>query len=144
MPAPLGQEFSQAHDEITFGISPQTALNAMTERIASEDLRFMVIAVLIQRETGGNLADILGKISSLMRQRLRLTDQIKTLSADGRMSAWVLCLLPFGVTGILFFSNRTYVETLWATSAGRSLLMVSGAMMLVGVIWIRSQIRVRF
>jgi len=144
MPAPLGPEFSQVHDEIAFGIAPSVAFKALTERIASEDLRFMVIAILIQRETGGNLGEILSKISGLMRQRRKFSELVKTLSADGRMTAWVLCLLPVVISGIMLISNRAYIETLWVTGSGRTLLLICAAMMSVGILWIRKQIVVRF
>ena len=104
----------------------------------------MVIAILIQRETGGNLGEILSKISGLMRQRRKFSELVKTLSADGRMSAWVLCLLPVVISGIMLISNRAYIETLWVTGSGRTLLLICAAMMSVGILWIRKQIVVRF
>jgi tight adherence protein B len=144
LPTPLGPELAQTHDEITFGIAPQTALAALAERVPSADLRYMVIAILIQRETGGNLAEIFGKIASLMRDRNKLAGQVRTLSADGRMSAVVLCLLPLVTVGVVYIVNRQYIEVLWTTESGRKMLMFSAVMMSVGMLWIRQVIRVRF
>jgi tight adherence protein B len=144
LPEPAGIEFQQTHDEISFGINPRDALAHLTDRVPSGDLRYVVIAILIQRETGGNLSEIFDKIASLMRERQQLAGQIRVLSADGRMSAVVLSLLPFVMMGVLAVINLRYVELLWTTAEGRQMLMVGGAMLLLGVAWIRNVVRIRF
>jgi tight adherence protein B len=141
---PIGPEFGQAHDEITYGIAPHVALNNLIERIPSEDLKFMVVAILVQRETGGNLAEVLGNIGRLMRERQKLAAQVQSLSADGRMSATVLCLLPPATLAIMFVANRSFIEVLWLTRAGHIMLLTAAVMMLVGILWVRRLVQVRF
>ncbi len=90
LPNPLGGEFALAFDEINYGVSMNDALLNMVNRVPVDDLRYFVIAVLIQREAGGNLAEILGSISSIIRERLKLLGKVRVLSAEGRLSAWIL------------------------------------------------------
>ena len=144
MPEPVGPEFAQAHDEITYGIAPQIALNNLLERIPSEDLKFMVVAILIQRETGGNLGEVLGNIARLMRERQKLQGQVQTLSADGRMSAIVLCLLPVVTVAIMFVANRSFIEVLWLTRPGQLMMLVAAGLMLAGIVWVRRVVQIRF
>lgn len=144
MPEPLGPEFSQTHDEISFGTSPQLALNHLVARMPSESLRYMVIAMLVQRETGGNLSEVLDKIARLMRERIKLALQVRTLSADGRFSAVVLCLLPFVTVGLVALINRGYIEQLWTTAGGMKILTACALMMLTGIVWIRRIVQIRF
>jgi tight adherence protein B len=99
IPDPLGAEFRIVFDEVNFGVSMPDALMNLALRVPSTDLRYFVIAVLIQRETGGNLTDLLASISAIIRDRLKLLGQVKVMSAEGRMSAWVLGLMPFAVGG---------------------------------------------
>jgi tight adherence protein B len=144
MPDPLGPEFAQAHDEITYGIAAHVALNNLLERIPSDDLKFMVVAILVQRETGGNLAEVLGNIARMMRERQKLNAQVRSLSADGRMSAVVLCLLPVVTIVLMFLMQREFIEVLWMTRAGQIMMMVAGVMMAVGIFWVRLVVQVRF
>jgi tight adherence protein B len=115
----------------------------MASRIPLTDLRYLIIAVLIQRETGGNLAEILGNISHIIRGRLKLAAQVRVLSAEGRMSAWILGLLPFAVAGMLLLTNPDYIKALWTEPSGITLLWYAAVMIVVGVIWLRRVIRIR-
>jgi tight adherence protein B len=115
----------------------------MAARIPLTDLRYLIIAVLIQRETGGNLAEILGNISHIIRGRLKLAAQVRVLSAEGRMSAWILGLLPFGVGGMMLVLNPEYIKILWTDPAGMRLLRYAFVMIFVGVFWLRKVIRIR-
>jgi tight adherence protein B len=142
LPEPLSSEFRIAREEINYGVPMNEALHNMAERIPLTDLRYLIIAVLIQRETGGNLAEILTNISHIIRARLRLAAQVRVLSAEGRMSAWILGLLPFAVIGMLFVTNAKYVELLWTDPTGVKLLYCALGMMIVGVIWLRRVIRI--
>ena len=144
MPDPIGAEFRMAHDQITFGASPQVALSNLTQRVPSSDLKFMTIATLIQRETGGNLAEVLNKIAQLMRERSTLAGQIRVLSADGRISGIILFLLPFITVLMAYLLNPTYIQKLWTTEPGHKMLWVSAGMMTVGVFWMRRVIRINF
>ena len=119
------------------------ALHNLADRIPLTDLRYLVIAVVIQRESGGNLAEILGNISHIIRERLKLIAQVRVLSAEGRMSAWVLGLLPFAVVIIMSILNPRYISLLWAEPAGIQLLWYAAGMILVGVIWLRKLIHIR-
>ncbi|MGJ7915258.1 type II secretion system F family protein [Massilia sp. LXY-6] len=140
---PLSGEFRMVREEINYGVSLSEALHNMAARIPLTDLRYLIIAVLIQRETGGNLAEILGSISSIIRSRLKLVAQVRVLSAEGRMSAWILGLLPFAVGGIMIVINPNYIKLLWSDPSGIRLLWYALAMIIVGVIWLRKVIRIR-
>ena len=138
---PLSNEFRTAHQEINYGVPMNDALHRLAERIPLTDLRYLVIAVLIQRESGGNLAEILGNISHIIRERLKLMGKVRTLSAEGRMSAWVLGVLPFAMFGFMLFVNPVYVSVLWTDPIGIQMMWAGAAMMCVGAFWIRIVIR---
>jgi tight adherence protein B len=140
---PLSGEFRIAREEINYGVPMGEALHNMAARIPLTDLRYLIIAVLIQRETGGNLAEILGNISHIIRDRLKLAAQVRVLSAEGRMSAWILGLLPFGVGGALMLANPEYIKPMWTDPVGIRLLWYALVMLIVGVIWLRKVIRIR-
>jgi tight adherence protein B len=143
LPEPLSGEFRIAREEINYGVPLGEALHNMASRIPLTDLRYLVIAILIQRETGGNLAEILGNISHIIRGRLRLAAQVRVLSAEGRMSAWILGLLPFAVGAMLVLVNPTYVMVLWTDPFGVRLLWTALVMIIIGVIWLKRVIRIR-
>ena len=143
LPEPLSGEFRTAHEEVNYGVPLYDALSNLAARIPLTDLRYLVIAVLIQREAGGNLAEILGNISHIIRERLKLVAQVRVLSAEGRMSAWVLGLLPFAVMLMMTFSSPAYISVLWKDPTGLQMLWYGGAIMLLGVLWLRKLIRIR-
>lgn len=143
VPEPLGSELRAAHEEINYGVPLNEALHNLAARIPLTDLRYLVIAVLIQRESGGNLAEVLSNTSRLIRARLQLLAQVKVLSAEGRMSAWVLGLLPFAVLAAISASNPEYTSVLWKEPAGQKLLWYGLCMLVVGVVWLRRVIRIR-
>ncbi|WP_338760052.1 type II secretion system F family protein [Massilia sp. METH4] len=141
--APLGEEFKAAFDEVNFGVSMADALNNLAQRVPSMDLQYFVVAVLIQRETGGNLTELLSSISAIIRDRHRLRGQVRVLSAEGRMSAWILCLLPFGAAAMMAAIDPGSLGVLATEPAGRKMVGMGAAMMLVGVLAIRKIIRIR-
>jgi tight adherence protein B len=143
LPEPLSSEFRIAREEINYGVPLSEALHNMAARIPLTDLRYLVIAILIQRETGGNLAEILTNISHIIRGRLQLAAKVRVLSAEGRMSAWILGLLPFAVGGMLVLVNRAYVMVLWTDPLGVKMLWTALVMIIVGVIWLKKVIRIR-
>ena len=143
LPEPLSTEFRMVREEINYGVPLNEALHNMAARIPLTDLRYLVIAVIIQRESGGNLAEILGNISQLIRARLRLLAQVRVLSAEGRMSAWILGALPFCVMGIMVVINPTYVAVLWTDPIGVRLLWYAAGMIVLGYFWLRKVIRIR-
>ncbi|MCS0590719.1 type II secretion system F family protein [Massilia norwichensis] len=140
---PLSSEFRIVREEINYGVSMSEALHNMAARIPLTDLRYLITAVLIQRETGGNLAEILGNISHIIRARLKLVAQVRVLSAEGRMSAWILGLLPFAVAGMMLLVNPDYIQLLWTDPAGVKLLYYAAGMIFIGVVWLRKLIRIR-
>lgn len=139
---PLGSEFRIVREEINYGVAMTEALHNMAERVPLTDLRYLIIAVLIQRETGGNLAEILTNISHIIRSRLKLAAQVRVLSAEGRMSAWILGLLPFAVGGMLLLVNPDYIRILWTDPTGIQLLWAALVMLCIGVVWQRKVIRI--
>ncbi|GAB3461438.1 type II secretion system F family protein [Massilia terrae] len=140
---PLSGEFRIAREEINYGVPMSEALHNMANRIPLTDLRYLIIAVLIQRESGGNLAEILGNISLIIRGRLKLAGQVRVLSAEGRMSAWILGALPFVVALMMTILNPKYISLLWTDPVGTKLLWVASGMIVFGVLWLRKIIHIR-
>lgn len=143
MADPIAAEFRTVHDEINFGVSLQQALTNLCERVPSTDLRYFVVAVLIQRDSGGNLTEILSKLSALMRERAKLMGKIRVLSADGRMSAWVLGLMPFFLAGAMNLANPEFMSRLWTDSIGIAILKTLLVMMVLGALVLRQISRIR-
>ena len=142
LPEPLSGEFRIVREEINYGVPMGEALHNMAARIPLTDLRYLVIAILIQRETGGNLAEILGNISHIIRDRLKLAAHVRVLSAEGRMSAWILGLLPFVVGAMMLLVNPAYIRILWTDPIGIKLLWIALVMLIAGVCWLRKVIRI--
>lgn len=141
--APLGEEFKTAFDEVNFGVSMGDALNNLAQRVPSMDLQYFVVAVLIQRESGGNLTELLSSISTIIRDRHKLAGQVRVLSAEGRISAWVLCLLPFGAGFMMFLANPETMGVLVYDPVGRQISGAALGMMFFGVLAIRKIVRIR-
>lgn len=137
MPEPLGPEFTRVYDEQRLGMEMRNALLNMQARVDTVDCKMFVTALLLQRETGGNLAEVLSTLATLMRERVGIRAQIDTLTAEPRMSAVVLSLLPI----VLFFGlavlNRDFVAPLWLTPAGRLLLLYGVISLTVGYFVLR-------
>jgi tight adherence protein B len=140
---PIAGEFRIVHDEINFGVAVPTALTNLANRVPSPDMRYFVIAVLIQRETGGNLTELLGNISSLIRERLKLLGKVRVLSAEGRMSAWILCALPFALAGVINIVHPKFMAVLWTDPMGLNMIYAALVMMVLGALWMRKIIRIR-
>ena len=140
---PIRTEFQTTFDEINFGISTEAALHHLTQRVASRDLRFFVVAALIQLETGGNLTEILKTLSALIRERQRIAGSVRVLSAEGRLSAWILGGLPFGIAAALSVISPAFISKLWTEALGIQMLEVSLTLMAVGIWWMWSMVRVR-
>lgn len=143
MSEPAAAEFRTVFDEINYGIPIQDALTNLATRVPSTDLRYFVISVLIQRETGGNLSELLGNISTLIRARLKLLGTVRVLSAEGRLSAQILTLLPFALAIVLNIVNPKFMRVLWTDPVG--LQMVGGALvlMILGIFWMWRLIKIR-
>ncbi|MBK5204398.1 MAG: type II secretion system F family protein [Polaromonas sp.] len=128
---PIAGEFKITSDEISFGISIDSALNNLATRIPSPDVRYFVMAVIIQRETGGNLAELLGKLAELVRERFKLFAKVRVLAAEGKLSAWILTGLPFCVAAAVQILNPKYLSVLFTDPMG--IRMVIGAMVLMAI-----------
>ena len=142
-PAPMSEELRPVFNEIQYGESPNEALRHWAERVAGEDVRIFVIAVRIQSETGGNLAELLHQTAALIRQRQKLRGTVRVLSAEGRISALVLTLLPFGLAGLLTSLNPGFMAQLWTTPTGQRLLTLALLQMGLGVLWMWRLVRVQ-
>ncbi len=142
-PEPISGEFRATHEEINYGVPIHAALTNLAARVPLTDLGYLVIAVLIQRESGGNLAELLGNVGRIIRDRLKLLGQIRVLSAEGRMSAWVLGVLPFAVAFAMYLSKPAYLALLWQSPTASRLLVCSLTMVVFAIFWMRNIIRIR-
>jgi tight adherence protein B len=143
IPAPLGAEMRITYEEQRLGLSMAQALRRMGERVASRDLRYFVTAVLIQIETGGNLAEILENIGLIIRDRLKLKSKVKGLTAEGRFSAIILGLLPVITFMALFFLNRPYVMTLVTDPMGIKIFMAAIGSILLGALVMKKLVAIK-
>ncbi len=128
MKGPIADEFGRVFEEQNLGIPIEMSLRGMADRIPAMDVRFFVIAVIIQRSTGGDLAEVLDKIGKLIRQRFELFGHVKALTAEGRLSGVVLLALPPGLLGFLSISNYNYVAPLFTTPLGNKMLIITAAL----------------
>ncbi|MDH3568054.1 MAG: type II secretion system F family protein, partial [Desulfobacteraceae bacterium] len=128
---PLGPEFSITIDEINFGLGVPDALKNLVNRLDCKDLNFFVVAVILQRETGGNLAEIMESIAFLIRERFKFYGKVKALCAEGKMSMMVLVLLPFFIIGALLVVNPKYIMTLFTDPMGK--IMCAGALVMMAI-----------
>lgn len=142
-PDPLAAEFRIVHDEVNFGLGVEEAFRNLSTRVPSDDVRFFVIAVLLQRETGGNLAEVLGNIANLVRNRIRLLGKVRVLAAEGKLSAWILGLMPIILTGIINVMNPKFMSLLWTDPTGLKLVYACVALYVVGVFWMWRVIKIR-
>lgn len=143
MADPVGAEFRVLFDELNYGVTLQTALLNLLARVPSTDLRYFVVAVLIQRETGGNLAELLDNISAIVRARIKLMGEVRTLSAEGRLSAWILSALPFATGLLLTLVNPDFLSVLWKDPVGLNLVYGALGMMVFGIWWMSRVVRIR-
>ncbi len=144
MPDPMGTELGLAVDEMTFGLELREALQHLAERIDSEHLRFMVVAIRIQHRSGGNLAEVLGSLARLIRDRRRMVKKIQALSAEGRASAWVLSALPFVVTGAIVLMRPTYFSEVADDPFFPIGLMIAGGLLATGIFVVFRLVNFRF
>ena len=139
MRGPIADEFNRVFEEQNLGIPIELSLRNLADRIPVMDVRFFVIAIIIQRATGGDLAEVLDKIGRLIRQRFELLGHVRALTAEGRLSGIVLLALPPGLLAFLSFSNYGYISPLFTTSVGTKMLAITGAFQLLGA-WMINKI----
>ncbi|WP_027365251.1 type II secretion system F family protein [Desulfotruncus alcoholivorax] len=144
MPDPIAKEFGRTFQEISLGMPTEQALQNMSERVDSDDLEMVVTAVLIQRQVGGNLAEVLDKIAYTIRERIRIKGEIKTLTAQGRISGLVIGLLPASLAVLLYIINPGYMSLLFTTRIG--IVMVSAAVIAqtLGFLLIRKIVDIKY
>ncbi len=130
---PIASEFKITSDEIGYGLSVDNALNNLASRVPSPDMRYFVMAVIIQRETGGNLSELLGKLAELVRERFKLFAKVRVLAAEGKLSAWILVALPFCVAGVVQLLNPEYMAVLFTDAMGIKLVIGALVLMVIGI-----------
>lgn len=143
MPEPIATEFRKTYEEQNLGLSLKLALENLTQRMPLLDLRLCVTAVMIQRETGGNLAEILEKVAYTIRERFRIMGDLKTLTTSSRMSAWLLCGLPIFVAFAVTAMNPEYMSVLWNDPRGHKLIAVAMFMQITGMLIVRKILRIK-
>jgi tight adherence protein B len=140
---PIGVEFRRVFEEVSMGVSLPQALQNMTDRLNCVDIKFFVTSVLVQRETGGNLAEIIDSLATLIRKRFELQLKVKALSAEGRFSAVILFVLPLLVGGALFKMNPEYIGLLFTDPVGQNLATATSLLMITGAIVMKRMVAIR-
>src|SRR5437764_2918864 len=140
---PISTEFKRLHEEHQLGLTLREATMNLVSRLPRDDVRFLATAILMQKETGGNLAAILDKTGAVARERARLRGQLKIYTAQGRVTGWVLCLLPFFMFGLLSTVNWQFEKLLFTEDLGRLFIYVGLGLMGLGVLVIRKIIDIR-
>lgn len=134
---PLGGEFRICFEEQNYGLELNTAMNNLVSRVPLQDLKMVVTAILIQKESGGNLAEVLDKVAYVIRERFRLRRQVRVHTAQGRMTGWILSFLPLVLGCGLYLINPKEMSLLWTRDIGVKLLWASGIMTTIGALIIR-------
>jgi|CXWL01.1.fsa_nt_gi tight adherence protein B len=140
---PIGQEFRRVFDEVSMGVALPQALQNMTERVDSVDVRFFITSVMVQRETGGNLAEIIDSLAGLIRQRFELQLKVSALSAEGRFSAIILLGLPVVVGLLLYSMNPDYMGLLFSDPIGHSITTAGSILMVLGAIVMKRMVAIK-
>jgi tight adherence protein B len=144
IPEPAAGEFVRVVAEVRLGRPVEDALGALADRVGSPDFKWAVLAVNIQREVGGNLAEVLDAVGHTIRERNAIRRQVKALSAEGKLSAIVLMALPFGVTLFISMSNPAYIAKFTQSVTGYAMLAAAVVMLLVGGLWLKSTVKIKF
>ncbi len=142
MSDPVAKEFGLTFSDLNYGNDVRHAMLGLLERVPSMNVMAFVTSILVQKETGGNLTELLSKISEVIRGRFKLNRKIKTLSAEGRMSAWVLTLIPFMLFVMIMVTTPDYLAILTESPQGVKLITISSAGMIIGIYWLRRIIRI--
>lgn len=143
MKPPVSEEFGRVMHEVRLGISTEEALQHLSERVRSADLDLIITAVLIQRQVGGNLAQIFKTISTTINERLRMRQEIGAITAQGRMSGWVLGLMPIGIGMLMSLMNPDYLKPLFETDIGQIILGIGLVSEVVGMLVIRKIVDIK-
>jgi tight adherence protein B len=144
MAEPISKEFGKTLREMRLGVPMETAMDNFVRRMCNDDLGMIVSAVLIQRQVGGNLADIVDSISVTIRDRLKIKGDVKVLSASGRISGMVIGLLPVFLIGVLSLLNPNYIMAFFDTTLGMVLISLAGMMEIIGFLFVRKIVNIKF
>ncbi|MCH4565154.1 type II secretion system F family protein [Halomonas sp. EGI 63088] len=139
---PIAGEFRTTFMEISYGGDMRGAMLGLLRRVQSVTVMIFVTSVLIQKETGGNLAELLDGLTAVVRDRFRFRRKVRTLSAEGRMAGWILSLLPFGLGGVLMLVNPEFLPMLTEDPVGRQLVVGAFVMIVIGILWLRKIVRI--
>jgi tight adherence protein B len=142
MEEPISREFELTFADLSYGNDPRRALFGLLQRVPSVSVTALITAVIVQRETGGNLAENLSKISSVIRGRFRFQRRVKTLSAEGRLSGWILALMPIVLFAAMWITNPDYVAMLVDHPRGPTLIGIAVVMGSIGIVWISKLVRI--
>jgi tight adherence protein B len=142
LPAPVGAEFKKSFDQQNFGLPLKETLHELTERVPILDVKFFVTAVLIQRETGGNLAEILDNLAHVVRERFKILRQVRVHTAHGRFTGYVLMALPAALGIVLNFINPEHMDLLFRERMGQMMILGAIVMQTIGYVWIRKVIKI--
>jgi tight adherence protein B len=142
LPEPVGPELKKTFDQQNFGLPLRDALNELAQRVGILDVRFFVTAVLIQRETGGNLSEILDNLAHVVRERFKIQRQVRVHTAHGRFTGYVLLALPAFLAVALSILNPDHMGLLWKEHMGQVMLMGGMVLQAIGYVWIRKVIRI--
>lgn len=140
---PLAGEFRIVHEEQSFGLPMREAIFNLADRLPRDDVRFLATAILVQKETGGNLAQILDKTAAVMRERVRLRGQLRIYTAQGRLTGWILSCMPFVMFALISMINHDYESILFTDPLGIRVVIVGLIMMVLGVLAIRKIIDIK-
>jgi tight adherence protein B len=140
---PLGSEFAEMLDEINFGVSVPEALKNLTTRIECSEINYFAMGVILQRETGGNLAELIQTLATLIREKFKFEGKVRVLSAESKLSAIILAALPFLVGGIFWVSNPQYLDPLIAEPFGRVLLLMAAVLMITGILAMKRMVGIK-
>ena len=143
MPEPISTEFRKTYEEQNLGLSLKLALENLVHRMPLLDLRMCVTAILIQRETGGNLAELLEKVAHTIRERFRIIEDLKTLTLTSRWSAWLLCALPLLLVMYMTAMNPDYMQVMWSDPRGHKLLAIACIMQVMGILMVQKIMKIK-
>lgn len=144
MSDPIAGEFRQVFNDINYGLSSKAAFMSLMTRVPSMSVNTLVIAILIQTESGGRLSEIVTKIAAVIRGRFKLNRKVRALSAEGRLSAWILTLLPFVLALVISITTPSYLPGMIDDPMGRKMVWVSFLFIILGILWMRRIIRFKY
>jgi tight adherence protein B len=142
-PDPIGREFRICFDEQNYGLELRTAMQNLATRVPIQDVQIMITAIVVQKETGGNLAEVLDRCAHIIRERFRLKKEIRTKTAQGRLTGWVLSAMPISLAFLLYLMNPEVMSLLWTRALGQKMMYAGLAMMVIGGLIIRKIVQIR-